>query len=97
MRDVLERQYGPLNLFFSTNNMDAVRKAVYENLAATIGPDYTVKYDPFVASGDVIPLPIEDVDHDYPGMALIWSKAKSNTSFAVSFLARLESVLINSM
>ena len=69
-------QFGPLRILFTTNNIDAIRNAVLENLAITIGPDYTVKDDPYVKNGQGIPLTLADYEHDYPGIAVVWATAK---------------------
>ncbi|MGG0670726.1 LysR family transcriptional regulator [Sporosarcina koreensis] len=72
-------QFGPLHILFTTNNMDAIRNSVMENLAITIGPDYTVKNDPYVMNGEGVPLIIADYEHDYPGMAVVWSSPKRDS------------------
>lgn len=72
-------QFGPLHILFTTNNMDAIRNSVMENLAITIGPDYTVKNDPYVMNGEGVPLIIVDYEHDYPGMAVVWSSPKRDS------------------
>lgn len=85
----LTSRFGSVNILFSTNNMDAIRNAVVENLAITIAPDYTVKSDPHVAAGKVVPVVIANIEQDYPGMALVWSKTKRSTVFVSNFVSRL--------
>lgn len=65
-------------VLFSTNNQDAIRNAVTENLAITVAPDYTIHNDPFVLSGEIVPIEIENLNQEYPGMALVSSKARSD-------------------
>lgn len=87
-------QFGSVNILFSTNNMDAIRNAVRENLAITIGPDYTVNNDPLVVNGEAIPLTITDLKQDYPGMALVWSKLERNSTIVRNFISKLTSQMI---
>jgi len=84
----LTSQFGEADVLFSTNNLDAIRNAVIENLAITIAPDYTIKNDPYVRTNEVVPLEIANLKQDYPGMALVWSKSR-NTAMIRSFLTRL--------
>ncbi|MGY0692745.1 hypothetical protein ACW2QC_08105 [Virgibacillus sp. FSP13] len=67
----LTTQFGPADILFSTNNLDAIRNAVLENLAITIAPDYTVKNDPYARTGEIVPIEIANLEQDYPGMALV--------------------------
>lgn len=73
-------QFGPMNILFSTNNMDAIRNAILENIAITIVPDYTIHHDPTVQLGKVIALPIKNYHLTYPGMAILSSKEQRNRS-----------------
>jgi len=77
------------NILFSTNNTDAIRNAVKENLAITIAPDYTINNDPYVLANEIVPLEIADVEQEYPGMAIVWSKSRSNRLIN-NFASRLE-------
>lgn len=86
-------KFGTLHVMFSTNNIDDIRKAVYENWAITLGPDYTVKNDPFVANGNGVLLEIADLKQDYPGMALVWSKTIHNRTIKKNFVTALISQL----
>ncbi|MGY0692723.1 LysR family transcriptional regulator [Virgibacillus sp. FSP13] len=89
--DDLTIQYDPIDILFSTNNLDAIRNAVLENLAITIAPDYTVKNDPYARTGEIVPVEIANLEQDYPGMALVWSKTKSGTAIIKNFVSRLTS------
>lgn len=71
--------FGPLNILFSTNNMDAIRNAVVENIAMTIGPDYTILNDPAVHASKAIILPIENYALNYPGMAIVTRRNSQST------------------
>lgn len=92
--DDFASQFGPVNIFFSTNNMDAIRNAVYENLAITIGPDYTIRNEPLIMAGEGVPLEISELVQDYPGMALVWPKAKRNLPILKHFILKLKSQMM---
>lgn len=77
------------NILFSTNNTDAIRNAVMENLAITIAPDYTINNDPYVLANEIVALEIANVKQEYPGMALVSSKSRRN-KLINNFATRLE-------
>ncbi|WP_449355331.1 LysR family transcriptional regulator [Virgibacillus natechei] len=85
----LSAQFGQLDVLFSTNNLDAIRNAVMENLAITIAPDYTVLSDPNLLTGKGVPVEVAGFEQDYQGMALVWSKTKYNTTIIRNFTSRL--------
>lgn len=82
--------YGPVDILFSTNNMDAIRNAVKENLAITIGPDYTVKNDYSVLNGGTVPIKIAELEQEYPGMALVWKNTKTGPLIIRNFILKLK-------
>ncbi len=88
-------QFGSLQILFSTNNMDAIRNSIKENLAITIGPDYTVKNDPSIINGEGIALEIANYHHDYPGMAIVWAATKSNTPIVKEPVQKMIQLLQN--
>lgn len=88
--DALSSKFGPADILFSTNNMDAIRNAIIENIAITIAPDYTIKNDACVKYGVIVPVDISHMEQDYPGMALIWPKMKHRTPIISNFISRLK-------
>ncbi|HLR54099.1 MAG TPA: LysR family transcriptional regulator [Pseudogracilibacillus sp.] len=91
--DELAAQSGKIDVLFSTNNLDAIRNAVKENLAITIAPDYTIKNDIAVESSQIVPVEIAGLQQDYPGMALVWSKSRSTRTIR-NFIARLKTDML---
>lgn len=85
--------FGPVDILFSTNNMDAIRNAVHENLAITIGPDYTVENDSSFLSNSIVSIKIAELEQDYPGMALVWAKARQDSPIINNFISRLKEQL----
>ncbi|KPV39360.1 LysR family transcriptional regulator [Alicyclobacillus ferrooxydans] len=86
-------QHGSVNILFSTNNLDAIRNAVRENLAITVGLDYTILHDPYIMSGDGVPLSIADYEQGDSCLALVWPKASHNAPVVKNFIERFKSQL----
>ncbi|WP_284139761.1 MULTISPECIES: LysR family transcriptional regulator [unclassified Virgibacillus] len=56
--------YGEIDVLFSTNNGDAIVTALTEDMAVTIGHDYSFANHPLVLSGELITIDIENFsDH----------------------------------
>ncbi|GKU78011.1 LysR family transcriptional regulator [Paenibacillus sp. L3-i20] len=55
-----ERQYGKVNVLFSSNNADAVSRAVIEMTAVTVGHEYTFYEHPLVQQGEILPLVLDN-------------------------------------
>lgn len=91
--DEIARVSNEKNILFSTNNTDAIRNAIKENIAITIAPDYTINNDPYVLANEIIPLHIADVEQEYPGMALVWSRSRRN-KLINNFASRLEADIL---
>ncbi|QRG68651.1 LysR family transcriptional regulator [Brevibacillus choshinensis] len=51
--------YGPVDVLFTTNNTDAIRSAVREELAVTIGLDYSFIHEPNMLDKDIVTLEID--------------------------------------
>jgi len=89
----ISAEFGNVNVLISTNNLDIVRNAVLENLAITIGPDYTVNSDFHVLNESVVSIPICGLEQDHSGMALIYAKSKPLSSYISDFIKQLKSQL----
>lgn len=55
-----ERQYGKVNVLFTSNNVEAVGTAVNKLKAVTIGHEYTFYQHPLVKKGEILPLKLEE-------------------------------------
>lgn len=87
------KKFGDVNILYTTNNLDTVRNTVLEDLAITIGPDYTVKSDFHVLNKTIIPLKINGFNLDYPGMALTYSSSNNRSTYINDFLKKIRSYL----
>lgn len=86
-------KYGPVNILFSTNNLDAIRNAVRENLAITVGFDYTIYNDPYIISGQGVALPITGHEEEDSSLALVWPKTCQNAFAVRTFISRFKKQL----
>lgn len=83
------KKFGDVNILYTTNNLDTVRNTVLEDLAITIGPDYTINSDFHVINRSIVPIPIKGFNLDYPGMALAYSKSHKRSSYIDDFIQKL--------
>lgn len=68
------KKYGPLKIFFSSNDTEGVMHAVMKELAVTVGPSYS-KCKPHLLSGEVVGI---DLVYDEPlTMSLGWIHVKN--------------------
>lgn len=88
--DYFSDLFGDVQILFSTNDLDIIRDTVSEDLAITIGPDYTVNSDFSVLNGVIVSIPISELKQDYPGMALIHSKTKHISPYVYDFMTQLK-------
>ncbi|QSO45536.1 LysR family transcriptional regulator [Alicyclobacillus mengziensis] len=86
-------KHGPVNILFSTNNLDAIRNAVRENLAITIGFDYTIRHDPYILTGQGVPVAIAGLEQEDSCLALVWQKTSHNAPAARNFILRFKTQL----
>lgn len=84
------KQFGEVNILYTTNNLDTVRTTVLKDLAITIGPDYTVKNDFSVINQAAVPLQIDGFNLDYPGMALAYLHANNRPAYVQDFIQKLK-------
>ncbi|WP_106769677.1 LysR family transcriptional regulator [Paenibacillus faecalis] len=68
--------HGPLDLFFISNNPFALTTALKENLAATIGYDFSFINSPSILNGDFVTLEMDGVKQK--PIELGWARADTN-------------------
>lgn len=59
----LSKGYGPLNILFTTDSNDVVKKAIMDGLGIGIGTSHVTNFDPHIINGDII---ILDIEHYTP-------------------------------
>jgi DNA-binding transcriptional LysR family regulator len=83
-----EEKYGPLSIFFISNNINAILTAVVENLAVTIGHDFSFIGNPSYANGKLRLLEIGDVDQERALFGWVRTETNKNAAIANIFIQR---------
>ena len=74
--DNLIRKFGPLNILFTSDNSEVIKKAIVEGLGISFGPDFSVKNDPYVLSGEIVP--IEIINYEQVKIGVGWVRSEKN-------------------
>lgn len=81
--------YGPVDLLFTTNNTAAIRNAIRESLAVTLGINYSFIDEPYLENQDIVPL---DLDVPKQPVYLSWVRSKERhfSQISKNFTNRLQ-------
>ncbi|NMD69290.1 LysR family transcriptional regulator [Bacillus sp. DNRA2] len=93
--DDLTSKYGPVDILFWTNNLDAIRSAVREGLAITVGSEFIIKNDPYILQGEGVPIEITGYDNTNC-LGLVRSEKKQLSLITKNFVRELKSELFRS-
>jgi len=80
MKDFTDK-YGPVNLIFTSNNVDILKRTIAESVAIGIFIEMSMKNDPLVMNGDIIGIPL--VDHHPNTVSLGWAR-QTNKHFSIA-------------
>jgi len=69
-------QFGPLNILFTSDNSAVIKKAISEGLGISLVPDFTLKNDPDVLSGEIVPVEIMEFEQENIGLG--WIRSENN-------------------
>lgn len=69
-------KFGPMNILFTSDNTEVIRKAIIEGLGISFGPDFSVKNDPYVLSGEIVP--IEIINYQQVKIGVGWVRSENN-------------------
>lgn len=83
-------QFGPLNILFSSNNTDVIRKAIQNNLAITFSPDWSAGKDEHQANKKVKKLHIVNYDPVKMAFGIVHSKKRPLTASSQKFIKYVE-------
>jgi LysR family transcriptional activator of glutamate synthase operon len=72
----LMSKFGPLNILFTSDNTEVIKKATVEGLGVTILPDFCFKNDPDVLSGEIVP--VEIIEYEQETIGLGWVRSENN-------------------
>jgi DNA-binding transcriptional LysR family regulator len=60
----LLKNYGEIKTLFTSDNTESAKKVIAQGLAIGFYPDLSLKVDPYVKTGEIIPLSIKDIQTD---------------------------------
>ncbi|MGG1662309.1 LysR family transcriptional regulator [Brevibacillus sp. NRS-1366] len=86
-------KYGPVDILFTTNNTDAIRNAVRENMAVTIGLDYSFIHEPYLQNIDLVTLDLEVPGQQPIYLGWVRSEERHFSRISASFTNRLQYAL----
>ena len=71
MQDFMTK-YGPVNLIFTSNNIDILKRTIAEGVAIGIFIEFSMRNDPLILSGELVAIPL--VDHQPRSITLGWAR-----------------------
>ncbi|QTH42469.1 LysR family transcriptional regulator [Cohnella sp. LGH] len=80
MQDFIGK-YGSVNIIFTSNNVDILKRTIAENVAIGIFIELSMKNDPLVTGGDIVGIPL--VDHEPNTVPLGWARL-TNKHFSIA-------------
>jgi LysR family transcriptional regulator, transcription activator of glutamate synthase operon len=69
-------KFGPMNILFTSDSFEVIKKAIMKGLGISFGPDFALKNDPYVLSGDIVPIDI--VKNEQVKICLGWVRSENN-------------------
>ncbi|WP_429842592.1 LysR family transcriptional regulator [Brevibacillus sp. FIR094] len=82
--------YGPVDILFTTNNTEALRNAIRQNLAVTIGLDYSFVHEPHLQDSDSRTLDL-DIPYQQPiYYGWVRSAERHYSRISMNFINRLQ-------
>ncbi|MDM5327730.1 LysR family transcriptional regulator [Neobacillus sp. CF12] len=72
----LMSHFGPMNILFTSDNTEVIKKAILEGLGVSFGPDFSHKNDPLVVSGEIVPIDIINYEQEKIGVG--WVRSENN-------------------
>ena len=84
-----EKKYGSMNILFTSNNSEVIKKTVSEGLGVSMLTDFMLKNDPYVENGNIVPIPLIDYEPATISFGWIYSKDSSRINVIKKFLEYL--------
>ncbi|MVP01341.1 LysR family transcriptional regulator [Paenibacillus lutrae] len=83
-------EYGPVDVLFTTNNTDAIRKAVRDHNAVTVGMDYSFRGDPsYYADMEIMTAELEFAVNQPVYLGWVRSEGRHFSRIAKTFVEQL--------
>lgn len=83
-------QYGEMNILFYTNNTEIMKRSVAECLAVSFYYDIGINSDPYYLSGELVPIPVVNLDNYTLEFGWVRSKKQRFSKAAREFTKCLE-------
>ncbi|WP_017151816.1 LysR family transcriptional regulator [Bacillus bingmayongensis] len=83
-------RFGKMNILFSTNNTEIMKKTVAEGLAIAFSYDVGINTDPYYLSGELVPIPLINMEHNSLDMGWVQSRKHCLSKAAKEFIKCLE-------
>ncbi|PFH87728.1 LysR family transcriptional regulator [Bacillus sp. AFS088145] len=77
-------------IYYSTNNMELIKRVVKENKAITIACEIGTKYDPYIVNGDIVPIRLRALEYSIIPFWVIYSWNNPISNFGSEFLKYLK-------
>ncbi|CAM4152693.1 LysR family transcriptional regulator [Bacillus paramycoides] len=90
------KHFGKMNILFSTNNTEIMKKTVAENLAISFSYDIGISSDPYYLSGELIAIPLVNIDRNSLDLGWVQSKKHGLSKAGKEFVKCLEYISKNS-
>ncbi|RIW29013.1 LysR family transcriptional regulator [Bacillus salacetis] len=82
--------FGEIDIMFTSNNLDAIKRAVQKGLAVTIGLDYSFNsHQPF-QNGDIVSVPISGIRDERVYFTLVRKEGRIPTLTVKEFMKRIK-------
>jgi DNA-binding transcriptional LysR family regulator len=73
MFSLLEK-HGKPNILITSENSEATKKVIVENLAVGFYTDISLKNDPYITSGQILPIKIKECKNSYSTLGILYKK-----------------------
>ncbi|WP_431026926.1 LysR family transcriptional regulator [Lysinibacillus sp. LZ02] len=91
-----EAKYGDLQILFRTNNTDALRIAIKNEMGITLALDYSLTYEPTIVNGENLSRYIHKLDQTFVKFGLVQQKKHIHLPISQIFLHQFTTELQNS-
>lgn len=86
-----EKQYGPLNIIFTSTNSEVIKKAVSEGVGISLFSSLMLVDDPYIESGRIVSIPLSGSPLNFNlSFGGIYSKSRSQSRLIKKFLEYFE-------
>ncbi|OCT11886.1 LysR family transcriptional regulator [Paenibacillus pectinilyticus] len=88
--DQIALTYGPADVLFTTNNTEAIKRALKEELAITLGLDYSFTVEDRLFNKDYVLLPVDTPENRVVPLGWVHIGNRKGAKWMKSFMSRLK-------